>query len=307
MNKAQPIVSVIMPTFNSAIYIAESIESVLDQTFTAWELIIVDDNSSDNTLEVISEYIKKDERISVVKLKVNQGVSNARNQGVLNAEGVYIAFLDSDDLWHPNKLEIQVSFHNKNPTYKISHTDYSNFNQNGKISTPYKFIFTKFSKKDGDLLSQLLYFNSVGVLTVMVEKKLLVEFNGFDTGQWGMEDHDLWLRISKAGYRFKFIKENLAFYRVNTAGKMMSNVYKYKLTYNRFLNKHSLIISENNKMKIAMGYYFRYFGILNFKKGNYKLAFLYFKKGCKICFNLYFQFVTLPYLLVSYFKINQIH
>jgi len=296
-----------MPAFNSALCIAESIESVLAQSFTSWELIIIDDNSSDSTIEVISEYIKKDERISVLELEINKGVSNARNQGMLNAEGLYIAFLDSDDLWHPNKLEIQVSFHIKNPTYKISHSDYSNFNKNGKISTPYKFIFSKFSKKNGNLLRQLLYFNSVGVLTVMVEKKLLIDFNGFDTDQWGMEDHDLWLRISKEGYRFKFIKKDLASYRVNTAGKMMENVFKYKLTYNRFLAKHSSIISENNKMKMAKGYYFRYFGILNFKKGNYKLAFIYFKKACTICFNLYFQTVTLPYLLFSYLKIKESH
>ena len=304
MNKSQPIVSVIMPAFNSALYIAESIESVLAQTFTAWELIIVDDNSADNTIEVISEYIKKDERISVIESKVNKGVSDARNKGMLNAEGLYIAFLDSDDLWDPNKLEIQVSFHKKNPTYKISHTDYSNFDKNGKISTPYKFIFSKFSKKNGNLLNQLLYFNSVGILTVMVEKKVLIDFDGFDIGQWGMEDHDLWLRISKEGHRFKFITKDLASYRVDNAGKMMANVFKYKMTYNRLLNKHSSMISENNKMKIAKGYYYRYFGILNFKKGSYKLAFLYFKKGCTICFNLYFQFVTLPYLLVSYFKIK---
>ena len=194
-----------MPAFNAESTIAESIHSVLFQTFQNWELININDGSTDKTYDIAIGFASLDNRIRILDLAKNTGLSNARNQGAYSANGKYIAFLDSDDLWVSQKLYKQYNIHKSNQSCLISHTDYSIFTDGSKIRTPLKFFFSRFSKKSGNIFKQLLYFNSVGVLTVMIEKNLFFEFNEFDQGLCGMEDHDLWLRISGAGYQFTFV------------------------------------------------------------------------------------------------------
>lgn len=108
------LVSVIMPSYNSAEYIAESIESVIKQTYPHWELLITDDCSTDNTVEIVKQYVQKDNRIKLFVLKANSGAAVARNNSIKEAQGRYIALLDSDDLWLPEKLEKQLAFMQKN-------------------------------------------------------------------------------------------------------------------------------------------------------------------------------------------------
>lgn len=114
-------ISIIMPSYNTARYISQTIDSVLAQTYVDWELIIVDDCSKDNTDEVVSKY--DDPRIHYLKNDVNSGAAVSRNRGLREAKGRYIAFLDSDDLWERDKLEVQLSFMKKNG-YAFSYTDY---------------------------------------------------------------------------------------------------------------------------------------------------------------------------------------
>ena len=115
-------VSIIMPSYNTAKYISESIKSVQAQTHTNWELIIVDDCSTDNTDEIISEFLS-DSRIRYIKNEQNSGAAVSRNRALREAKGKWIAFLDSDDLWLPDKLEKQIRFMQENG-YKFTYTDY---------------------------------------------------------------------------------------------------------------------------------------------------------------------------------------
>lgn len=120
------LVSIIMPAYNAEKYISESIESVLAQTYKNWELIIVDDCSQDETINIIQRYINIDERIKCICLKVNQGVADARNIAIKNANGRYLAFLDSDDLWMKEKLSKQIDFM-KNNGYAFTYHSYGTF------------------------------------------------------------------------------------------------------------------------------------------------------------------------------------
>ncbi|HGE6134581.1 TPA: glycosyltransferase family 2 protein [Vibrio cholerae] len=107
MSKA--IISIITPNFNGALYIAQTIESVLAQTFKDWEMIIVDDCSTDSSIGIIERYEKLDDRIKLIKLNVNSGAAVARNIAIENSRGRYISFLDGDDIWLPSKLEVQLN------------------------------------------------------------------------------------------------------------------------------------------------------------------------------------------------------
>ena len=117
------LVSIIMPSYNTTSFIAESIQSVLAQSYKDWELIIVDDCSSDNTDQVVKPYLS-DERIKYYKNEKNSGAAVSRNRAIREAKGKWIAFLDSDDLWMPEKLQKQVSFMEKNGYY-FSYTNYA--------------------------------------------------------------------------------------------------------------------------------------------------------------------------------------
>ena len=121
------LVSIIMPSYNTAKFISKTIESVLEQTYKNWELLIVDDCSTDNTDEIVSKY--DDDRIIYLKNKKNSGAAVSRNKALKNAKGKWIAFLDSDDLWYPTKLEEQIKYMKKNK-YSFSYTSYEEIDEN---------------------------------------------------------------------------------------------------------------------------------------------------------------------------------
>lgn len=120
-----------MPNYNNSKFIGEAIESVLAQSYDNFELIIIDDNSTDNSLAIIQSYIKKDNRIKLITLKKNSGTAFARNKGIELAKGKYISFLDSDDLWLPHKLEKQIKFM-KNQKMPLTYSSYFVINEEGK-------------------------------------------------------------------------------------------------------------------------------------------------------------------------------
>ena len=126
------LVSIIMPAYNAEKYIEEAIESVLKQTYRNWELIIVNDCSIDATEQIVKKYQEKDERIKFHSLTENHGVANARNTALQNAVGRYIAFLDSDDMWLPEKLEKQIGFMKIN-NYVFTYHQYRHFASRDKV------------------------------------------------------------------------------------------------------------------------------------------------------------------------------
>ena len=204
MNK-NSLVSIITPSYNSAKFISQTIDSVLAQTYQNWEMIIVDDVSKDNSVEIIEEYIKKDLRIKLIKLQKNSGAAMARNKALDEAVGKYIAFLDSDDLWLPNKLEKQLEFMQKN-SFAFTFTAYTPMSENG--NEDFSTIYVPKS------LSYIQYCKNtiIGCLTVMIDRE--------QTGKFHMPNirssHDmaLWLQIMKRGFLAHGLNEVLSKYRV---------------------------------------------------------------------------------------------
>ncbi|WP_281216945.1 glycosyltransferase family 2 protein [Lysinibacillus capsici] len=200
----QPLVSIITPSYNSTRFVTEMVQSVLEQTYTNFELIIVDDCSKDNSLDVLNAFSKQDQRIKVYSLEKNSGAAKARNFGIQVANGKYLAFLDSDDLWDPNKLALQVEFMERNK-YEFSFTNYRMIDEQGnllnKVVRCPKVIDYK----------SLLKNTTIGCLTVMLNieklgKPLMPNLQPEDTA--------LWLKILRTDCKAYCLQEELASYRL---------------------------------------------------------------------------------------------
>ena len=182
-----PEVSVILPTYNRGWILKEAIDSILAQEFKDFELIVVDDGSTDNTGEILDSY---EQDIQVLR-QSNKGVSAARNRGIDAAEGRLVAFLDSDDLWLPRKLSSQVDFFNSNPAAVINQTE-EIWVRNGVRVNPK----TRHHKFSGMIFERSLALCLVSPSAVMIKKNLFSEVGVFDENLPACEDYDLWLRIS---------------------------------------------------------------------------------------------------------------
>lgn len=184
------LVSIITPMYNSEKFIEATIKSVLNQTYQEWEMLIIDDCSTDNSPNIVKSYMQQDSRIKCIKTETNKGVSNARNLALSKATGQFIAFLDSDDQWNSSKLEKQVNFMLEND-YVISFTSYELMDENDKklnkvIKVPPNVDYKR-----------LLKGNILGCLTVVIDKSKL----DFEIRMSGVrhEDYVLWLSILKKG------------------------------------------------------------------------------------------------------------
>jgi len=210
-------VSVIMPTYNSAHFISKSIESVINQTYPNWELIIVDDGSTDNTRNIINEYIQLDKRIKYF-FQQNKGVSSARNKGISISNGVFVAFLDSDDLWLPQKMAIQTKdmvHYNADLICCDAHhfsTDFTQYDsleivdrQNLKCEAYYGISGIK----------HLLSENPISTLTVMCKRESVLASGGFSENLRKAEDYHLWNKLLFNGFKILKTSDKLAAYRVH--------------------------------------------------------------------------------------------
>lgn len=202
----KPLVSIITPVYNCEQYLPLTIESVQAQTYENWELILADDCTPDNSADIIAEYAKKDSRIKYIKLKENSGAAIARNEALEAAKGRYIAYLDADDIWLPNKLERQLDFMEKNGV-EFSCCDYEKIEADG---TPLnKTVHMPKTITYNQLLSNTI-IQTVGVIADLekVDKKLLVMPN-VRRGQ----DSATWLQMLRNGVKFTGQNEVLAQYR----------------------------------------------------------------------------------------------
>ena len=182
-----PTVSVIIPTYNRWPMVGEAIESVLAQSYRSWELIVVDDGSTDDTSERLALYGSKIKYIS----RQRSGVAAARNHGIASATGQYVAFLDSDDLWMPRKLEVQTAFMEQHPNVQICQTEEIWIHRGVRINPK-----AKHAKPSGDIFRSSLDLCLVSPSAVMMSTPLFIESGGFDESFPVCEDYDLWLRIS---------------------------------------------------------------------------------------------------------------
>lgn len=208
------LVSIIMPSYNAARFIGESINSVLLQTYSNWELLIVDDCSKDNSVEVVRKFANIDKRVVLFSLEKNVGAAAARNVAIEHAQGQYIAFLDSDDVWDEYKLEKQLAFM-KQYSYVFTFSNYYVMEENGKKKENIVKVPSSLS------YHQYLRNTIIGCLTVIIDRQ--------QTGDFKMplikSSHDmaLWLLIMKRGFKAYGLKDVLAGYRLvstsNTAKK----------------------------------------------------------------------------------------
>ncbi len=208
------LVSVIMPSYNTGKYIGKSIESVINQTYSNWELIIVDDCSDDDTEEVVSVF--KDERIKYFKNAFNSGAAISRNRALREAKGRWIAFLDSDDIWKPTKLEKQLEFMQCN-NYFFSYTNYEELDESGK-HTGIKVTGPKKITKTG-----MYNYCWPGCLTVMYDAKYigLIQIANIMKNN----DYAVWLKVCKKADCY-LLDECLAEYRRGRNGSISTNSIK---------------------------------------------------------------------------------
>lgn len=208
------LVSIIMPSYNTAPYIRETIQSVLDQTYQNWELIIVDDCSTDNTDDVVASI--KDERIRYLKNEKNSGAAVSRNRALREAKGRWIAFLDSDDLWMPEKLEKQIAFMEKNG-YSFSYTNYEEIDVEGN-ETGVRVTGPKKVTKTG-----MFNYCWLGCLTVMydAEKIGLIQIEDIKKNN----DYAMWLKVCKKADCY-LLDQYLGKYRKGRAGSVSTHSIK---------------------------------------------------------------------------------
>lgn len=248
ISREADLVSIIMPSYNTAPYIKETIQSVLDQTYTNWELIIVDDCSTDNTEEVLATI--NDSRIRYFKNEKNSGAALSRNRALREARGQWIAFLDSDDLWMPEKLEKQINFMKKNG-YSFSYTNYEEIDTDGK-RTGVKVTGPEKITKTG-----MFNYCWPGCLTVMFDatKIGLIQIEDIKKNN----DYAMWLKISKKAECY-LLDEVLGQYRRGRVGSVSTHSiwtmigWHYKLY--RLSEKMSIIESLiNTGRNMAFGFY----------------------------------------------------
>ncbi len=244
------LVSIITPSYNAEIYIAQTIESVMRQSYANWEMLISDDGSTDQTAAIVEDYQKKDQRIKLFKLKQNSGVAVARNLSIKHAKGRFIAFLDADDLWYPEKLTVQVDVMLKKKL-SVSFSSYRQMNENGED------IKVQVNAIEHLYFSKLLKNNYIGNLTGMYDAKRLGKIYNPDLKK--RQDWCLWLEALRLSDSFAYgIQEPLAKYRVreNSISSHKIHLLKYNFqVYHKFL-KYNVLKSSVYLIQFLKEYFF---------------------------------------------------
>lgn len=244
-------VSIISPCYNSEKYLQQMINSVRAQTYEHWELILINDYSQDKTLDIININLKEDYRIKLIDFESNNGVASARNAGITFASGRYIAFLDSDDLWDKEKLEIQIQFM-ESRSHLFTYTAYRKIDYNSKILNKHIKV-----NEFGITYRQLLKHNEIGCLTVIYNADIVGKQLFRDMGH---EDFIYWLSILKLGNIAYGINRPLASYRVHknsiSANKLKAAGFTW--TIYREVENLPFIVALSNFMHYSITSFIKY-------------------------------------------------
>ncbi len=239
--KTNPIVSIITPTYNRADLIGQTISSVIAQTYTNWELIIIDDASTDTTQEVVESFAKKDNRIHYIRREHHAGISANRILGIEKASGKYIAMIDSDDIWiDHDKLAKQVAFLESHSGYALVGTQIQTIDT---VGTPIGTMI--FETSDDKIRSRILLRNQFAQSSVLFSKKAALDVGSYNTSYTVNEDYDFWLALGTK-YKFANIPDIATGYRVHdksiirqrrllAAGLHLDIIKKYRHQYPSFL------------------------------------------------------------------------
>jgi len=263
----KPLVSVIIPAYNHELYVGETLQSVVGQTYPNIEIIIINDGSTDKTGEIIKSYLYKNRHLNINFFeKDNEGISKTLNKGLSMANGEYIAVIASDDLWHSQKIEKQVCLMENNKNIGLVFSD-ATFIEKDKLTnkyTNYKPFIPKLFKnniQNTNIYETLLKGNIIPALTVMVRKKCFDDVGVFDENLRG-EDHDMWLRITQK-YPVGFIDEPLAYYRMHSSNASkkdtLSFVWCAIVTINKQLKQNDLKNKTIKKVVILIKFFFELF------------------------------------------------
>ncbi len=237
-----PKFSVVIPAYNSGKYLSEAIESVLSQTFQDWELLIVDDGSTDNTKNIIEGYTKRYPQKVKYFYQKNAGTSAARNRGIKAAKGEWIAFLDADDIWLSGKLELHMACFSECPEADLFYTNATMVKYDKSRKWPY--IHEKeFNFKPSEMYVRILIRNFIPFSSVVVQKSVLEAVGGFDEAIRFCEDTDLLLRLAKKCV-FRYINSIQMIYRVSPGSKntQLENRYRAIIRYlNTYFDPKSIV------------------------------------------------------------------
>jgi glycosyltransferase involved in cell wall biosynthesis len=266
--KFTPLISIVIPTYNHAKFISKALKSVIDQTYKYWEAIIIDNESVDDTYKIINEF--NDPRIKYFKISNNGVIAKSRNLGIKEAKGEWIAFLDSDDWWTKNKLEVCISKISKNVDF---------------IYHPYEYVIKSksfFKKKiikgrqlkkpilNDLLIGTITKGSQIGNSSVIVRKNILIKIGGLNENKIlvGSDDYDTWLRIAQITDQFLYINKRLSYYLfhdANTSSKDMS--IPQRLVVKNFMHLF------NNHQKLNLEIKLRYIsGSYNYLNNNHEKA-----------------------------------
>lgn len=232
MSSSQPLVSIVTPVYNAEQFLPDTIKTVQDQTYENWEWLLVDDQSSDRSVEIIQEAAKADNRIKLIQLPKNGGAAVARNAGIDAANGRYLAFQDADDLWHPDKLAKQVAFMQQRDV-AFSFTGYEFASADGapngkKVYVPAKLTYT-----------QALKNTTISTITVMFDMTKLVK-KDVHMPNVKSEDTATWWSILRSGEVAHGLNEILSFYRRSAHTKSSNKLTAVKQAWQLYREQQRL-------------------------------------------------------------------
>ena len=296
--KFLPLVSIVIPSYNHAKFIGKALKSVLDQTYQNWEAIVIDNQSTDQTNEILSQF--KDARFKYFKIDNNGIIAKSRNLGIKLSNGEWIAFLDTDDWWTSDKLstcmdninkEVDLIYHNLEITY-----DKPKFSLKGK-----KYKGRKLNKP---ILINLLFSgisegNAIGNSSVIVRKKILNQIGGISENKdlVASEDYNTWLRIAQTTDNFKYLKKKLGYYLIHDFSAQKRNLsIPHKQAVNEFL--HLFDYQQKLNFEVKLKYMSGNYNISVKNYSNAKKDFIYvFKNG-----DINFKVRSLLKIILNIFK-----
>lgn len=227
----EPLVSIITPVYNAERFLSDTIKSVQNQTYKNWEILLIDDCSKDNSAQIIKEFQKYDNRIKYIKLKKNSGASVSRNEGIRNAKGRFISFVDSDDIWKPEKLEIQIKYMLKE-NLGFTFTSYRYMKENGELTN-------KIAKAPSKInYNGLLKNTIIGCSTVVIDREI-VDYFEMPLVRRG-QDTATWLQILRKEKYAYGIEQDLVNYRLVGESLSSNKIIALKRTWNTYRNVEKL-------------------------------------------------------------------
>ncbi|MBW4513096.1 MAG: glycosyltransferase [Scytonematopsis contorta HA4267-MV1] len=292
-----PKISVIIPAYNSENTIAKTITSVLKQTFDDWELIVINDGSSDSTLEIISSF--QDERIKVFSYP-NAGGNISRNRGLDLAIGEFVSFLDADDLWTPDKLELQLQLLQENPQVAVAYSWTNYIDENDKF-----ILSGRHSTFNGDVYEKLIIANFLeNGSNPLIRKTAILELGGFDKDLPASQDWDMYLRLA-AKHHFMAVPKAQILYRVS-GNSLSTNLVRQEKTCLYVIEKALQLRASSvvNLRKQSLANLYKYLTCKALQKPfNRQKAFTAAKFLWKYFINNYEGSVRLNFMLTLFFKI----